>query len=312
MNELENGWIDFPYLQMKRLLFGDAINSGSNIDYHCENDFLLVGRDNNLCENGVWEHATPVCVSTCSLNVLDNILIRGVKCRLNGDDISCSNHTQSGTSLEIDCSNAGFGAGTRNSQETICESNGHWSVELRSCDTACGKDETPWKAVILDGNNIQRCQGTILSPILILASSFCFWNRLTNELDDVHKYHIAVGDASQSKKLENTNFYEIHSIVFNKSYELSGYSYDTEPLGMAILARPIEYNHHIIPVCLFPGNDYERVLRFGKSGEIPDLQMLVSYKESSDQLDVINKVTIDSYRTWVIPELKMLEEKKKC
>lgn len=297
VSELKNGYIDFAYSPFQRLFLGDAVNSGSSVVYHCDDDFELVGSDRNFCADGIWNQEPPRCVSNCSLNVLDEILHLDYNCAINGSNIPCSDHAQPGTILQVNCSNI---IATEPTQ-AICESDGEWAPgpKLTTCISSCGKDATPWEVDIYDGRNSRRCNSKILTPKVTLASAYCFWNVTTNQVDDFFDYRAVVGEAYQLD--DSTNTYLLDNLVYDASYKLTGSSADVFAFALAFLKRSIQFEGRIIPSCLYQGSDYENVLRYGVSGYIPELTTYTNY--TSNQV-VETRILYSQYKDWVVPKLR--------
>lgn len=305
VNDLLNGWVDFAYSPFQTLLPGDAVNSGSSVIYHCNDNFMLIGRDTNFCENGVWDHDPPRCFSNCSLDVLDPLLILDYSCNQNGKDISCSNRLEIGSTLRINCPDTETTTSIAYFRDSTCEWDGKWSPKPTSCKSPCVENSIPWKVYIFDGQYTRRCLGTILKPNVILATVYCFWNETTYRQNDLTAYQIAIAAGNYTNWWEFTKFFEIESIIYDVNYKLTGRKQDTVNPAFAVLKHPLEYNGNIIPICIFPNNDYEKVLRYKKSGVIPELITRVSYGEPIGSLEVKILATVQRYFPW-IPTIKSI------
>lgn len=266
------------------------------------------------CSNGIWDNEPARCIPTCSLNVLDDIRLFEYNLVPNGTHIPGSSYANVGSRVQISCSGAGPDDSAINNQEIVCGSNNQWSENPNSCVSSCGNNGVPWRVLIFNGSRQRKCRGKILTPKIILASPYCFWDKLTDKLDDISAYRTVVTDADQTKEAEIEKSYEIDYVRYEESFTAIKPDGGVEvyPIGLAILKQPITFNGQLIPICLYPANNYDKVLRYRQCEYLPDFQTSVYDVNSSGGVqELILLFSINNYKNWVIPQIRSIEENAK-
>lgn len=303
-SDLMNGKIKFAYSPFQAVFLGDAINSGSSIAYHCDNDFELIGRDSNFCAEGKWEHDPPRCAPICSLGIMDNIIQLDYNCYANGKEIPCADYAKAGTILKTKCRGLIDNGPTENIKMSTCES-GQWLPMPTSCESPCGKGDTPWEAFIFDGSNTRRGRGKIITPKIVLTSAYCFWNKDLNKMENISDYRIVVGEGHESNETAIANTYLIDKVKFDKHTYRLGNLNDTTKLALVGLDQPILFNGKDVPICLYPDKEYEKIQKFGRNHVAPDIEIHTDVNH-----DLINDVetSYDIYTDWALPKIRSYEK----
>lgn len=139
-------------------------------------------------------------------------------------------------------------SGDKSEQVTFCGDDGVWSPAPKECSLTCGKVQqkstSPWIVKIgrYVGAFVVYELGTIINARMVLSVADPFWNRTTQETNDLSEFWIEIeGKARQKVEIDQIAFAPNHDKIM---YAPSG------NVVVLILRTTIDFKTNVIPICL--------------------------------------------------------------